>query len=866
MKPMTTRLHVINPQSTLLASLTAAALGTILVVNPSLAVEIFPMGDAGLALTEPVNPALARQARHSPKLTFGLAALKEEYRSYQEAVDRGRDPTEPFSSKRTMARIANELVIIDAVAEDDDPQRLARALRELGAEVSAVAGRLVSASYPLDRLDELEREPTLHFARLSVPITRSGVVITQGDLAQGSDVARDTFDLDGAGSKVGVLSDSFDCAGTGGGYAADVDTGDLPAGVSVIDDLAAGCTDEGRAMAQIIHDVAPGAALAFHTAFNGEADFAQGIIDLADAGSNIIVDDVSYLAEPMFQDGVIAQAVDEVDARGVAYFSSAGNNGRQAYQAEFSDSPLTGPLGGVLHDFNPEPEIVDTRLAVNQNSDVTYILQWQDPFFSVSGHPGASSDLGICFYYSGLLLGCPDTQNVGFDPLEGASINLTGNVEISIERLSGPNPGAIKVVMFGSMSFADSYTGTESGTVYGHSNAAAANAVGASAYFLTPFFGEDPPVLNYYSSAGNTPILFDTDGEGIFPAEIRDKPEFTAPDGGNNTFFGVDYEPDDWPNFFGTSASAPHAAAVASLMRDADPALAPHEITGLLQLTAIDISERETLGFGGPRVSVGADYDNDSGAGLIDAVQAVTQVIVIDDECDLTVSPDLLNFGSVAVGETATEHVELRNLGDATCTVTALSITGDQFALNPDAPDVPFALGSGAEPVWVPLDYTPDDANADSGILGIVSNDSEDSEILIDLSGVGVVTPQEADLALTKADWPDPAKIDSELTYTITVTNLGPGTASEITMTDKLPSRIELESVTADAGACFGTTTITCDLASLDAGGTWVIEIVVEPTRQGRLSNTASVEGSVEDPDTSNNSATEITRVRPSRR
>ncbi len=63
-------------------------------------------------------------------------------------------------------------------------------------------------------------------------------------------------------------------------------------------------------MAQIVYDVAPGAGLAFHTAFNGEADFAQGILDLAAAGSTIIVDDVFYFAEPMFQDGVIAQAVD----------------------------------------------------------------------------------------------------------------------------------------------------------------------------------------------------------------------------------------------------------------------------------------------------------------------------------------------------------------------------------------------------------------------------------------------------------------------------------------------------------------------------------------------------------------------------
>ena len=72
------------------------------------------------------------------------------------------------------------------------------------------------------------------------------------------------------------------------------------------------CPDEGRAMLQIVHDVAPGADLAFHTAYTGFAGFANGIVDLANAGARVIADDVIYLGEPMFMDGVIAQAVDQI--------------------------------------------------------------------------------------------------------------------------------------------------------------------------------------------------------------------------------------------------------------------------------------------------------------------------------------------------------------------------------------------------------------------------------------------------------------------------------------------------------------------------------------------------------------------------
>ena len=100
-----------------------------------------------------------------------------------------------------------------------------------------------------------------------------------------------------------MLSDSFNCSGNGS-YAADQASGDLPAGVNILDDTAFPRGNEGRAMAQIVHDVAPGAGLAFHTAFNGEADFAQGIRDLAAAGSSVIVDDIIYFAELMFQDAL----------------------------------------------------------------------------------------------------------------------------------------------------------------------------------------------------------------------------------------------------------------------------------------------------------------------------------------------------------------------------------------------------------------------------------------------------------------------------------------------------------------------------------------------------------------------------------
>jgi subtilisin family serine protease len=164
-------------------------------------------------------------------------------------------------------------------------------------------------------------------------------------------------------------------------------------------------------------------------------------------------------------------------------------------------------------------------------------------------------------------------------------------------------------VYFGGMTI-DEYA-TNSSTVYGHPNSRGAQAVGAARYTQTPAFGISPPKLEYFSSTGGTPILFDTLGATTF--ELRQKPEIVAPNGGDNTFFGSDYEGNGWPNFFGTSAAAPHAAGVAALMQSLDPDVTPGQIYSALQDTATEMD------------APGPDFN--SGFGLVQAAQAMGSLI-----------------------------------------------------------------------------------------------------------------------------------------------------------------------------------------------------------------------------------------------
>jgi len=191
-----------------------------------------------------------------------------------------------------------------------------------------------------------------------------GKVTSKGDRAMRGQVARRNFHLDGRGIKIGVISDSFNALN---GANADIKSGDLPGrgnpfgyskSVRVLKDLRSG-EDEGRAMSQIISDIAPGAELLFHTAFmsNGnitEQSFAAAVRALARAGADIIVDDIGVNA-PFFQDGVVAQAVEEVVQQGTAYFSAIGNDSNRSYESEFRPGATFLFEGKTyeMHDFDP---------------------------------------------------------------------------------------------------------------------------------------------------------------------------------------------------------------------------------------------------------------------------------------------------------------------------------------------------------------------------------------------------------------------------------------------------------------------------------------------------------------------------------
>jgi hypothetical protein len=573
------------------------------------------------------------------KVDHALAAVYDEYDSYW-----AQGGGAAFTSSNPLLRAIVGRVVIDAVASGD-VHALQTDLEALGMQGAVAFGRIVSGQLPIAAIEAAAALASLQFARPAYATTNAGLATSQGGQAMRSDVARHTFGVDGIGVSVGALSDSFDCLG---GAAADVANDDLSP-VTVIQELpnCTGATDEGRAMLQLVHDVAPGASLAFATAFTGQAGFASNILALQAAGARVIVDDVIFFAEPMFQDGIIAQAVDTVKGTGVPYFSAAFNNARHSYESRFRPGPFfadgafpSAPgaphfFGGAAHNFDPGPgEDLFQRITVPQGSRIPISLQWDSPFASVCpGCPGSPNDLDIYLFNDPptTVLAGSTVNNIGRDAVEIVILTIPPGsavtaFNIMITKFDGLNPQLLKyVVIDNGAGVTINEFDTQSSTLYGHANADGAEAVGAAFYRNTPEFGVSPARLEPFSSAGSTPIIFDTAGNRLAIPLIRRKPEIVAPDGTNTTFFGRDVEADGFPNFFGTSAAAPHAAAVAALMLQAVPTTAPERVYEILETTAIDM---------GP-----PGFDFDSGFGLIQADQALATVVSAASEVIVEIRP-----------------------------------------------------------------------------------------------------------------------------------------------------------------------------------------------------------------------------------
>jgi len=483
----------------------------------------------------------------------------------------------------------------------------------------------------------------------------------------------------GTGVKIGVVSD-----GVQNLLAAQLQ-GELPA-VTVVNQatVGAGTGDEGTAMLEIVHDMAPAAQLFFHAAGLPPAgpglppDVTQvtlvnAFMALAGAGVNVIVHDIGFFDEPIFQQGVVAAVSEALGQSGISVHAAAGNDALThaarvpAVGTGRGPDNKPGPFAGC-------PADPDNVVAIAPNGDTTFdiliepgipqvfALQWSEPR-AVFPTPtrGGFTDLDLYLMDEGL------TQCYGVSDLE--QFDGTGD---TFEGFFGVSPFAVPtraklvVTVFDTSSAVAPpiidlrWSGasaidvpTAAASIDGVANFTSGLAAASGAVFnnvLEPFSSQGPVEIRTTTDCAPGTVKAPLDPcDGVAGPATRTfiSPAWVTPDrvpvsgvGGFPTVFG------------GTSASAPRAAGCDALIRQAvgSPASPVAPIFARLAASAIDIAP--------PGV------DNGSGAGLLNCPGAAsTAALRLRQEPETTL---------VVTGDTREVVLEVSNSGPDASLATRL--------------------------------------------------------------------------------------------------------------------------------------------------------------------------------------------------
>ena len=647
------------------------------------------------------------------------------------------DPDAKNEREATEADAKNERVMVD-IRADVTPTVLKR-IRDLGGTVisSVPKYQAIRAQLPLRAVERLAALDAIRTIRPADEAVTRKDNTSEGVVAHRANSARTTHRVDGTGIGIGVISDGVRT------LADRQATGDLPARVTVLPGQA-GAGDEGTALLEIVHDLAPGAELYFATGEGGQAQMAVNIESLCEAGANVIVDDIGYVLEAAFQDDIVAKGVNAAVAGGCVFFSAGGNDGNltdgttgvwEGDYAAGSALIVDGETLGVRHDFGGGVEANE----VSGRGVSAIVLQWADPL----GASASDYDLFLVNEDGDVIASSTDTQDGTQDPVESIRspfFDFSG-LSVVVVKASGSDRYLRAHAFNGRLAI------QTAGNLYGHS--AAENAVSVAMVDVRTaagsgnvFNGTESVQTN--NSDGPRRIFFQPNGTAITAGnfsstggKLLQKPDLTAAT-------CVATATPGFSRFCGTSAAAPHAAAIGALMLEAaggpDLVTLAQLRTGMTSGTAVlDI---ETTG-----------VDRDSGYGIVMALGAVAAVNVAMGRNRAPTVENAVSDQTYAPGAAAV-NIDLEDVFDDpdndTLTYEAISSDPDRLAITRSNAQVTITPGSPGRVVVRLRAIDPDGLSATDSFSVTVTAGSRDYDAdndgLIDVANLAQLDALRYDL------------------------------------------------------------------------------------------------------------------------
>lgn len=406
-------------------------------------------------------------------------------------------------------------------------------------------------------------QPTNHTPEDTTIATNVDEHKTQGDILVRSNGIRETFGVAGKGIKVGVIANG----------AQSINISQKTGELSAVHVLSEGTGDEGTAMLEIIHDIAPDAELYFYAYGSSSDTFKTAVTALVNAGCNVICDDLYFFRQPFLQDGDVADHIRSVlnaNPR-LIYVTVAGNFAPLHYQGPWK-SGLSYGKNQTLQDFGGGACAVNITLLPDERVIAT--LQWDDPW----GHSFTDYDLILTDPRTGAVLATSNfTQNGTTDPFEHLVYNPSGpnSEKVSLQVVRNgqtATPNILELFIRGvdAKGVDNAFMKDPTDSIFGHAAVEDVVTVGSvepvSPFTISPDSSHGPVTIRYPVSTK------------------RWKPDICAPTNVNVSGAG------NFPNPFpGTSAAAPHVAGVIAQLWSAFPDVSRDELKQAIYQSADDL-------------------------------------------------------------------------------------------------------------------------------------------------------------------------------------------------------------------------------------------------------------------------------------